>query len=60
MVNDKIVNDLVMEKKQYINPSMEVVTVSGGYMMYGPASLPKDPFSAPERRSDPVRRTEVF
>ena len=37
-----------MEKKQYINPSMEVVTVNGGYMMYGPASLPKDPFAAPK------------
>ena len=39
-----------MEKKQYINPCVEVVNVSGGYMMYGPASLPKDPFSAPVRR----------
>ena len=48
MVNDKIVNDLVMEKKQYINPSMEVVTLRGSYMMYGPASLPKDPFSMPK------------
>ena len=37
-----------MKKKQYINPSMEVVTVRGGYMMYGPASLPKDPFSMPK------------
>lgn len=43
-----------MEKKKYILPHVETVTVSGGYMMYGPASLPKDPFSAPKRR------TEVF
>lgn len=47
MVNDKMLNGF-MEKKQYINPSMEVVTVNGGYMMYGPASLPKDPFAAPK------------
>ena len=39
-----------MEKKQYIIPTVGIVIVSGGYMMYGPASLPKDPFSAPERR----------
>ena len=43
-----------MEKKQYINPSMEVVTVSGGYMMYGPASVPKDPFSAPKLAPNPT------
>ena len=39
-----------MKKKQYMLPCVEIVTVSGGYMMYGPASLPKDPFSSPARR----------
>jgi len=39
-----------MEKKQYIAPSVEMVTVNGGYMMYGPASVPSDPFSTPARR----------
>ena len=48
IVNDKIVNDLVMEKKQYINPLVEIMAVSGGYMMYGPASTPADPFAAPK------------
>ena len=43
-----------MKKKQYSSPHVEEVTVIGGYMMYGPASLPKDPFTTPKRR------TEVF
>ena len=39
-----------MEKKQYIVPTVEVMNV-GACMMYGEASLPKDPFSAPERHT---------
>lgn len=58
MVNDKMLNGF-MEKKQYINPSMEVVTVNGGYMMYGPASLPKDPFSAPALRAPELPNDSV-
>lgn len=46
-----------MKKKQYILPSVETLTVVGGFMMYGPASLPKDPFLAP---TDHHRRTQVF
>ena len=52
-----------MTKKQYIFPRVEIVTVNGGYMMYGPASLPKDPFQqAPVRRAPelPSDSVQVF
>ena len=45
-----------MEKKQYIAPLSEVTHLGSGILLaFGPASMPKDPFSAPVRR-----RTEVF
>ena len=48
MVNDKMVNDLVMEKKQYIIPRTEVTTISSALMITGPASVLPGP-GAPER-----------
>ena len=48
-----------MEKKQYINPSVEVVTVNGGYMMYGPASVPVDPFKTPALRAPELPNDSV-
>ena len=45
MVNDKMVNDLVMEKKLYICPLTEVTILGSDVIMQalGPASMPKDP-----------------
>ena len=40
-----------MEKQHYIHPEVEILSV-GAYMMYGEASLPKDPFSAPQIPGD--------
>ena len=45
-----------MKKKQYINPLTEVAHVNTLLMQaLGEASMPKNPFAAPERR-----KTEVF
>ena len=46
-----------MKKKQYIAPLSEVTHLGSDILMeaFGPASMPKDPFSAPVRR-----KTEVF
>ena len=43
-------------KKIYNTPQIEVTHLGSGILLaFGPASMPKDPFSAPVRR-----RTEVF
>ena len=46
-----------MEKKKYIIPLSEVMQLGSDVIMdaFGPASVPKDPFSAPKQRE-----TEVF
>ena len=47
----------LMKKKQYILPLSEVTHLGSGILMeaFGPASMPKEPFTAPKRRT-----TEVF
>ena len=50
MVNDKIVNDLVMEKKIYISPLMEVEQIDlTGLLMGSPVTpiTPPGPSGAP-------------
>lgn len=58
MENEKMVNGF-MEKKQYIAPLSEVTLFESDVIMqaFGPASMPKDPFSAPERHTT---ATEAF
>lgn len=48
-----------MEKKQYIAPLSGVTLFESDVIMqaFGPASMPKDPFSAPERHTT---ATEAF
>ena len=42
-------------KKQYIIPSVEVMSVSTVLMQaFGEASMPRDPFTAPKRREAEV------
>ena len=51
-----------MKKQQYIAPCVEIVTVNGGYMMYGPASVPSDPFNttpAPARHAPELSNDSV-
>ena len=45
-----------MEKRQYIVPQTEVMQLGTSVIMeaFGPASMPKDPLTAPKRK------TEVF
>ncbi len=57
MVNDKMVNRF-MEKKQYISPYVETMRV-GAYMMYGPASVPVDPFKTPALRAPELPNDSV-
>ena len=59
MEKRKEMNRIVATKKQYVLPVVEIMCV-GAYMMYGEASLPKDPFSAPARRSDAKETAPVF
>ena len=59
MVNDKMVIDF-MNKKEYMIPVSEVLDLRAMSAMmdgplFGPASMPKGPFTAPVRR-----KTEVF
>ncbi len=46
-----------MKKKEYISPLSEVTNLGSGILMqaFGPASMPKGPFTVPVRR-----KTEVF
>lgn len=46
-----------MKKKVYIVPLCEVMQLGSGILMeaFGPGSMPRDPFSAPVRRT-----TDVF
>ena len=46
-----------MKKKVYIVPLCEVMQLGSGILMeaFGPSSMPRDPFSAPVRRT-----TDVF
>lgn len=43
-----------MEKKQYHTPLTEVTHLGSDILMqaFGPASLPKDPFTSPKRKTD--------
>ena len=43
-----------MKKKQYIVPLSEVTHLDSYILMqaFGPASMPKDPFTAPKRKTD--------
>ena len=54
-----------MEKKLYISPISEVMNLHAMNAMmddplFGPASNPSQPFGAPARWKDPVKRTPVF
>ena len=54
MVNDKMVNSF-MEKKIYISPVSESMNLHAMQAMMdspllGPASTPKNPFSAPKKK----------
>ena len=49
----------IMEKKQYIIPSMEIMDLRTMHAMmdeplFGPASTPKNPFSGAPKRHDSV------
>ena len=59
MEKRKEMNRIVATKKQYVLPVVEIMSV-GAYMMYGEASLPKDPFSAPARRNGAKDTAPVF
>lgn len=53
MVNDKMVNSF-MEKKLYNTPQTEVLQLGTTVIMeaFGPASMPKDPLTAPKRKAE--------
>ena len=59
MEKRNVMNRIVATKKQYVLPVVEIMCV-GAYMMYGEASLPKDPFSAPASRGKSDGNAPVF
>ena len=65
MITDYRISDLViMEKKLYISPLMEVETISlSSCLLDVSPALPVPPFGpsgAPKHWKEPVRRTPVF